>query len=668
MRLNSTASCPPTTPDLNSPTAAGPTVAVTCTESGGGKAVTVDWISDTVSGTSTDNAWGQGDKSDCFKAKAGGDATACVTQVFGIGASKTDLQYHGIGLEKGTGDQATHDYLYSGIKRLAAGGITSSNANYNIEVNQLLPAYQPAAPICPLAAPNTGGCNIWRSPGDLTFMTDWGGNQSSCDVPTPAICAYVWIDKSTGTGKTPNDGTCFNAKTDPCWGILPGGSAKLSDNPNKAAGSIDTTSFTFSEIAVDLTASGLIPEGACETFQNVWAHSRSSSSFSAELKDFIFGNVTLSTCSGTTTALHERTSSTGTTDVSPANNGKDITINAGAWVNDVATVTAGATGNVNFRYYGSLADCTADTTHTGGTNVSTNALSGGTPNTATSSAVQFNTTGTFYWRAFYLGDGLSPSASSCDETVTVRRNTITSTVLHQRTNSTGDTDVTPANNGGSIIVKTGAWVNDVASVAPSAATGNVSFKYYPSLADCTAGTNGTAAGSGIGVSGGSATSSTLQFNSVGTFYWQATFGGTGLYNGSSSVCGDEILTVNPVDTAISTAPWIYPNDKATISAPNGGGNLAGSITFKLYDNATNCAANGATGLLYSQASQSVAGAGPLDFNTSNTSVKVSSSTTVYWNVTFTSTNPSQRGRNSVCVENINTTLTGDTSGSVGNTP
>src|SRR6185312_9659315 len=106
-------------------------------------------------------------------------------------------------------------------------------------------------------------------------------------------------DFSTGTGKTPSPvgSTCFNAQAAPCWGILPGGSAALSANPNKAAGSINFAAavqpFTFSEIGVDLTNSGLVPPGACETFKNVWAHSRSSSSFSAELKDFIFGAVSI---------------------------------------------------------------------------------------------------------------------------------------------------------------------------------------------------------------------------------------------------------------------------------------------------------------------------------------------------------------------------------------
>jgi hypothetical protein len=502
--------------------------------------------------------------------------------VFGIGASKTDLQYHGIGLEKGTDctvtgcpagvNEATHDYLYSGIKRLQAGGITSSNANYNVEVNQLLAAYKPADPICPLAT-GTGPCNIWRSPGDLTFMTDWGGNNSSCNTATPAICAYVWIDKSSGTDKTPSPAgsTCFNAKTDPCWGLLPGGSAALSANPALADGSINSNAtvqpFTFSEIVVDLTASGLVPAGTCFNAKDVWAHSRSSSSFTAELKDFIFGAVSLNTCSTTSTSLQQR-SGPDTVPPTATNVGSaalELSVAPGSWVRDTATVSAGATGNVTFRYYAGdtsvtpavtpEAQCAADTagttSGTGINTVSTNALSGGTPNTATSATVQFSTVGDFYWRAFYLGDGLSPSASPCNE----------------------------------------------------------------------------------------------------------------------------IVHVVQVNTAISTAPWIYPNDKATITTPNGGGTPTGSVKFRLYDSAANCGATtpsdtvGTGGLLYREIVSSLPAATPFTVNTANTSVKVESTAQVYWRVEFTSTNTSQKGRNSLCIENINATLTGDpVPGTVGNTP
>jgi hypothetical protein len=671
---DATPSCVPGTLVINDPTAGSASVAYTCTETGGYKPVTVTWISDTLSGSATDNAWGQGDKSDCYLAKTGGVSGACVTQVYGIGASKTDLQYHGIGLAKGSDG---HDYLYSGIKRLQAGGVTSSNANYNVEINQLLDAYKPADPICD--GTNTGGCNIWRSPGDLTFMTDWGGNQSSCNTATPAICAYVWIDFS---GPTPSEAgsTCFNAKSAPCWGLPPNGSAALSENPNKAAGSINETAavqpYTFSEIGVDLTASGLVQEGACKTFKEVWAHSRSSSSFTAELKDFIFGDVTIDTCTSTSTTLHERATSTGGTDVDPANNGKTITVNTGAWVNDVATVTGNnPTGTVSFRYYSTSTACTADTTGTGGTDAGSGKTV--TSGSATSDTKQFNTSGTYYWRAFFDGTGgTSDSTSACDEILTVRQNTSVGTELHERTTSTGDIDVLGPNNGLAITVNVGAWVNDVATVSPSSATGTVSFRYYSTSTACTAdttGTGGTDAGSGKTVTSGSATSDTKQFNTPGTYYWRAFFDGSGLNNDSISPC-NEILTVNAVNTAISTSPFYYPNDSATVTAPNGGGDPTGSVKFRLYDTAANCTAVtpsdtvGQGGLLYKQAPQDLPAAAPFTVSTSNTTVKVSTSTSVWWLVEFTSTNPAQIGRNSVCVENINATLTGDSLGTAGNTP
>ena len=68
---------------------------------------------------------------------------------------------------------------------------------------------------------------------------------------------------------------------------------------------------------------------------------------------------------------------------------------------------------------------------------------------------------------------------------------------------------------------------------------------------------------------------------------------------------------------------------------------------------SNCNANGAQGLVFSEPSQTVNGAGP--YVTHNTTNAVSASGQVYFRVTFTSTNPAQVGRNSVCVENINAT-------------
>lgn len=285
-----------------------------------------------------------------------------------------------------------------------------------------------------------------------------------------------------------------------------------------------------------------------------------------------------------TTTLHQ--TDVNGTDVNPPINGSSITVNlpsggSGVYVKDVASSSDGsASGTMAFKYYPSLADCTADT----------NGVSAGSgialvSGSATSTVTQFTSTGTFYWRAFLTGSGITQSSNSAcgGEILTVRQNTATSTTLHE-TNSLG-VDVSPANNLSSITVTIGAYVKDFASVVPSGATGSVAFTYYPTLADCQAGTNGTAAGGGT-VSSGSSTSNIVQFNSSGTFYWQAVFTATGLNNNSVSTCGDEILTVNKGNPTLATVPTLIPFDSASLSNLISGGTTVGSadgsVTFSLY--------------------------------------------------------------------------------------
>ena len=127
-------------------------------------------------------------------------------------------------------------------------------------------------------------------------------------------------------------------------------------------------------------------------------------------------------------------------------------------------------------------------------------------------------------------------------------------------------------------------MNDVATVTPSGATGAVSFKYYDSLEDCEADTGGTAAGTSIAVSGGTATSSTVQFNTAGTFYWSAWFTGSGTFDDSSSLCEEWVtVTLNVPDLA--TQPWVIPQDDATLGSLLGA-TPGGTLTFELWDSAT----------------------------------------------------------------------------------
>jgi hypothetical protein len=104
-----------------------------------------------------------------------------------------------------------------------------------------------------------------------------------------------------------------------------------------------------------------------------------------------------------------------------------------------------------------------------------------------------------------------------------------------------------------------------------------------------------------------------------------------------------------LQSAIVTAQSWIPNDEATITVAAGAGDLAGSVTFELFDNAT-CTGTA----LYSEGPLNVAdGTGTglsRTLETNNTTFAVSTSTTVYWKVTFTSTNPGIVGVTSNCTE------------------
>jgi len=139
------------------------------------------------------------------------------------------------------------------------------------------------------------------------------------------------------------------------------------------------------------------------------------------------------------------------------------------------------------------------------------------------------------------------------------------------------------------------------------------------------------------------------------------------------------VTKNP--SSLDTAPWIYPNDKATVSTTFAT-NITGSVTFRLFgltggttghDASYNClhddGTTSAVGLLYRETvslpgttatSKVVNTSNPGTTGTPN-SVKVESTAIVYWRVSYGG-DSLHFGRLSTCIENINTTLTPDTGG------
>ena len=67
------------------------------------------------------------------------------------------------------------------------------------------------------------------------------------------------------------------------------------------------------------------------------------------------------------------------------------------------------------------------------------------------------------------------------------------------------------------------------------------------------------------------------------------------------------------------------------------------------------------GLLYAEGPTAISGASPQSATTSNTTVAVTSDATVYWHVIYDSTDTSQIGSESTCVESTAVNFTGDDS-------
>jgi len=199
------------------------------------------------------------------------------------------------------------------------------------------------------------------------------------------------------------------------------------------------------------------------------------------------------------------------------------------------------------------------------------------------------------------------------------------------------------------------------------AGGTVTFHLFPTLADCNANTNEVSTSlSPVTVNGpGTYNSGNFTPLAVGTYFWTASYSGDPGNSPSSTACGDtgESSVVTTAPTTTTTRQFIYPQDKAKIAA-SAGGNLAGSVRFRLYDTPANCTADGGTaltGMLYQElgTAHPISGASAQFATTNNTTVAVTSNTTVYWRVFYDSTNPSQDDSGSACTESTQATYAGN---------
>jgi len=436
--------------------------------------------------------------------------------------------------------------------------------------------------------------------------------------------------------------------------------------------------------------------GAGSCFPTFLAETRSSAgpssglSLQAQLKDLAIGKFQL--C-GSKTETTPSSTSDGNTPI-PADGVSVGTGNTGVDVYDKAVVTVTGVntfdGNVTFHLCGPtpLSDANYTLCASGGASIgSAKSVNNPSPATVVSDAAHLTKAGRYCWRADYSGDAAVGVPSSSDSRVgeCFKVNPVTPTLTtHAGTSpvalGTAVTDTADLTGTAYEPGIGGAGGGDP-SIDPTSRTtkaqGTITFTLYK--ANCTDLATGTGTNpQTVGVDGDKSSPGygpvSFTPDAPGTYHWVASYSGdspntNGVTDNAACDQAREDVVVQKVPTSINTAQWVYPNDKATVSTSDvTTGNVQGSVKFRLYDTLPNCQAAtpsdtvGTGGLLYKETVNLTGTNTSEDVFTTNTSVKVDTDTTVYWLVNFTSTNPKQFGRNSICMESTQTIFVNDSSG------
>lgn len=233
---------------------------------------------------SADNAYGQGAKEDID----------CPTVVNGsIPPNKSDLKRFYVSYEL----VGTKYFMYVSWERSNVLG----NANMDFE-------FQQGGSACPSTSPH----ETHRTAKDRLITFDFGGSG------TPTLALLTWVtgattpDMSATADGSFNTNVCYSSNSFPCWGdrrnLSDGGQANGAVNtatvtdplgftgstPRDGNGDPVTVSLpagTFGEAGINLTDTGvLVPAtstSSCTLLSTASLNSRSSSSFTSEIKDFI---------------------------------------------------------------------------------------------------------------------------------------------------------------------------------------------------------------------------------------------------------------------------------------------------------------------------------------------------------------------------------------------
>ncbi|HST48031.1 prealbumin-like fold domain-containing protein [Jatrophihabitans sp.] len=510
---------------------------------------------------STDNSFGQGTKED----------NAAVTVVTGsIPPNKNDLSRFYVASSLGANN---HNYLYLAWERL----VNIGNANLDFEINQKTTTG--------FTSSTTGPVTLNRTAGDLLVTYDFGGSG------TPTLGLNFWLTAAAGN----TAGQCFSANALPCWGKHINLSGAVSEGAVNTVSIVDPLQAgsptlgvgLFGEASIDLTAANVFPAGICEAFGSAFVKSRSSSSFTAEIKDFIAPiPVNISNCGRI--VIHKVTEN----------------------------------GDSSFGY-----------TTTGLTPATFSLSNGGTrtydPVPVGSYSVTENLT------AAQVSDGWTLKNLQCTATGSGTSATPSGATVNITMGAVGLVECTYTNNRtfhptiatllSASTAKVGDSITDSSTLsgASSTAGGTVTYSAYAGQNTCT-GTdllNSTKTVTNAVVPNSDA----FVAAAAGYYSFQAVYSGDSANAGATSVCSTEQLLVQAQPSA-STAQHLIPNDSFTLSGATS--TAGGTITMSLYGPA-DATCSGAPAL-----TQTVNVSGNGTYSTTNTSFVASTEGTWRWQSSY----------------------------------
>jgi hypothetical protein len=544
-----------------------------------------------------------------------------------IPPNKSDLQDFGVYRESNASGKFL-DLFWSRINS------PSGTVDMDFELNKL--ACDGTATNCANNGTNSGPAvyvTPKRSVGDrlVTYDLASGGT-------VPTISIYSW------NGTAWANGTVISGASGEALGSINFSSIAAIDS----GGLEGKDPFTFGEVSVSYKAlfSGL---SGCGTFGSVYLKSRSSNTFTDELKDFVAPEgVQITNCT--------------TLSTNASNQSEAQTLSSSNTISDTATLSGASspTGKVTFKAYGPFdinssasGDTCTDSGATANLVFTSEAQSLTGPDasgnyTATASFIP-KSAGRYQWVASYGGDpNNGASNTKCGdehEASLVMETPGVSTTLSSSSANVGDK------------VKDTSALSWSSSFKPS---GTVTYTVYTDNECKTQATTGT--GDQIDAQPGSVTvnadgtvpnSAEVTFQQPGTYYWQAAYSGDKNYNAEKSACTSETLVVNKLNSTISTAQSWFPQDRATID------HSGGSVVFTLLKNVTNTTACTGGSTVFGPTSaipvidSSGNGSGPFTASTANTTFSVTSVTaadTYYWKAAYTSGDANHKNVTSSCQE------------------